>query len=71
VGPAWARESRQPWLSPQPTSPPCPRCPPRAARLVWDILSLIEQLLPPDSDAGEKAAAGPLGEFLPLLKRLR
>jgi steroid delta-isomerase-like uncharacterized protein len=39
--------------------------------VVWDILSLIEQLLPPDSEAGEKAAAGPLGEFLPLLKRLR
>jgi steroid delta-isomerase-like uncharacterized protein len=39
--------------------------------VVWDILSLIEQLLPPDTDAGEKAAAGPLGEFLPLLKRLR
>jgi len=39
--------------------------------VVWDILSLIEQLLPPDSEGSEKAAAGPLGEFLPLLKRLR
>lgn len=40
--------------------------------VVWDILSLIEQLLPPDSEAGDRAAAsGPLAEFLPLLKRLR
>jgi len=40
--------------------------------VVWDILSLIEQLLPPESEAGNKAAAsGPLAEFLPLLKRLR
>ena len=40
--------------------------------VVWDILSLIEQLLPPDSEASDRAAAsGPLGEFLPLLKRLR
>jgi steroid delta-isomerase-like uncharacterized protein len=40
--------------------------------VAWDILSLIEQLLPPESEAGESsAAAGPLAEFLPLLKRLR
>lgn len=40
--------------------------------VVWDILSLIEQLLPPEAEAGDKAAAGsPLAEFLPLLKRLR
>ena len=41
--------------------------------VAWDILSLIEQLLPPESEgAGEGgAAAGPLAEFLPLLKRLR
>ncbi len=40
--------------------------------VVWDILSLIEQLLPPDSEAiGRAAASGPLAEFLPLLKRLR
>ena len=25
---AWARESCQPWMSPQPDSPPCPACPP-------------------------------------------
>ncbi len=40
--------------------------------VAWDILSLIEQLLPPETEAGEgAAAAGPLAEFLPLLKRLR
>jgi len=40
--------------------------------VVWDILSLIEQLLPPETEASDKAAASsPLAEFLPLLKRLR
>jgi len=41
--------------------------------VAWDILSLIEQLLPPATEAaGDSAAAsGPLAEFLPLLKRLR
>jgi steroid delta-isomerase-like uncharacterized protein len=42
--------------------------------IAWDILSLIEQLLPPESEAGAGAgpvSTGPLAEFLPLLKRLR
>lgn len=38
----------------------------------WDILSLVEQLLPADdSESVAAAAAGPLAEFLPLLKRLK
>jgi steroid delta-isomerase-like uncharacterized protein len=40
--------------------------------VAWDILSLIEQLLPPEAEPGTGAiSAGPLAEFLPLLKRLR
>jgi steroid delta-isomerase-like uncharacterized protein len=43
--------------------------------VAWDILSLIEQLLPPEAEGGSEAisaaAASPLAEFLPLLKRLR
>jgi predicted ester cyclase len=42
--------------------------------VAWDILSLVEQLLPAEEAGGGGAAgvaAGPLAEFLPLLKRLR
>jgi predicted ester cyclase len=40
--------------------------------VAWDILSLVEQLLPPEAEGAEPStAAGPLAEFLPLLKRLR
>jgi predicted ester cyclase len=42
--------------------------------VAWDILSLVEQLLPPEEAGGGEAtglATGPLAEFLPLLKRLR
>jgi predicted ester cyclase len=41
--------------------------------VAWDILSLIEQLLPPEAEAGAAGpvSTGPLAEFLPLLKRLR
>jgi predicted ester cyclase len=41
--------------------------------VAWDILSLIEQLLPPESSDASAAAVAdsPLAEFLPLLKRLR
>jgi steroid delta-isomerase-like uncharacterized protein len=40
--------------------------------VAWDILSLVEQLLPAEEAGGSAGvAAGPLAEFLPLLKRLR
>jgi predicted ester cyclase len=40
--------------------------------VAWDILSLVEQLLPPEPEGAEPSTtAGPLAEFLPLLKRLR
>lgn len=40
--------------------------------VAWDILSLVEQLLPPEPEGTEPSTtAGPLAEFLPLLKRLR
>lgn len=40
--------------------------------VAWDILSLVEQLLPPEAAGAEPSTtAGALAEFLPLLKRLR
>lgn len=40
--------------------------------VAWDILSLVEQLLPPEPAGAEPSTtAGALAEFLPLLKRLR
>jgi predicted ester cyclase len=44
--------------------------------VAWDILSLVEQLLPAEEAGGggvgaSGVAAGPLAEFLPLLKRLK
>jgi predicted ester cyclase len=38
--------------------------------VAWDILSLVERLLPAGADA-DAVSNGPLAEFLPLLKRLR
>ena len=39
--------------------------------VAWDILSLVEQLLPAEGAGSAGMGAGPLAEFLPLLKRLR